>query len=1657
MKKNILISLTLLLCIDSYAQQLDPTWWQPNGTVRAIVKDGNTVYVGGDFTFIGQQAQFGVPIDATSGTPVISFSRPNGEVKAVIPDGSGGWYIGGAFTQIGGLTRNRLAHINSSGQVTNWNPNSDGAVNALVKGGDTIFAGGSFTNIGGNSRLRLAAINAITGITFSWTPNPNGSVNTLLLNSGILYVGGLFSDIGLQFRNRIAALDASTGVATSWNPNASTAVGHSVNALAVSGSVVYAGGSYTAIGGQSRNRIAALDISTGLATAWNPNISTAGSSVNALAVSGNIVYVGGSFTAIGLLTRNRIAALDATINTNNGTAWNPGADSEIKSLAINGLTLYVGGSFSSIGGQLRNRLAALNTSINTNNATSWNPDANNTVSVVAVSGSMVYAGGIFTTIGGVSRSRIAAFNATTGIPTSWNPGADNRVNTLVLNGSTIYAGGMFTSIGGLTRSRIGAVDIVTGIATSWDPTAQNSVNCLRISGSTVYVGGGFTFVGGQSRNNIAAVDITSGLASSWNPDANGIINAIEISGSLIYVGGAFTNIGGQTRNRIAALNQSIGNSTAWDPNSSGTINTIAINGTTIYAGGAFSAIGGQSRNNIAALNANVNTSNAFSWNPFSDNTVNALYFNSDLVYAAGAFTFIGGQFRNGLASLSAFNNSGSAATSWNPNAGATPVAILALNNVVYTGGSFSTIGGQIRANFAKFDDVNITTNTNWSSITTGEGPNGQPNCSDDIIISGNAILTVDVNDAQCANININRYDDNTTGQLKFNSGSQLAVCGSVGVGYTLATSRNGILDMANGGILKIGGLLNLSPGVSTFIPGSGVVEYNSTVAQTVTTTTYNHLVISGSGTKSTFGNISLNGDLTINSGSTLDVSTNISGINISGNWHNDGIFIPGSSTATFSGATAISGTADHSFYDISVTGTLTLFAGLMRVSGNWNNSGTVNHNNGTVSFHTTVFNAIQTVNAGGSAFNNIEHGFGTMQLTNNLVTSGTFVNSGEAFNANGFANTVAGLTSLFSNIYTAGTGVQTFNGGLTISSGTFNGGSNSIVNATNITLTGGTLTAPGSSGSFNVSGNWSRAGTFNHNNGTVVFNGTGPQNIGGSLPTTFNNLTIAGSSGKTLTQNITVNNILSLSRIINTGLNSITSSSGGSITGASSSAFIDGILSRVFSATGSKAFPIGKAGIYRPLSVNYTALTGTSTVTAEQFENVMTGALSPFTVFLENRYWKVTQTGGSNLNYDITLDPGGVSPVGTVLIAKKDGSTIVEIPANTPDFTAQNLNSFSDFALVDRTCTKPVITTEPVGVTKCQGQATTFSVNASGTATLNYQWRKNGINIGTNASTYNIPSISTSDAGNYDVIISNFCGGDTSLAVALNVSQNANAGTVSGTTPICNGATASYSSNGNAGGNWSSSNISVATVNTTSGLVTAVSNGTANIIYTVSTGCNNPVVAFSVINVITCSVTLNLKLFIEGFYTGGGMMDNFGTGGNLFLTGNSNNSSDVDSVFISVVNPVSLAVIETKAGILQVNGNVSVNFTSNVSENASFYLRIDHRNAIQTWSSLPVVMSSNTFYDFTLAPSKAYGNNMVQTFDQAGWAFYSGDISDAALGIGFQDGVIESQDYGDMENAVSIILTGYVTQDITGDGVVESTDYSIMENNVRSIIFAMRP
>jgi glucose/arabinose dehydrogenase len=96
----------------------------------------------------------------------------------------------------------------------------------------------------------------------------------------------------------------------------------------------------------------------------------------------------------------------------------------------------------------------------------------------------------------------------------------------------------------------------------------------------------------------------------------------------------------------------------------------------------------------------------------------------------------------------------------------------------------------------------------------------------------------------------------------------------------------------------------------------------------------------------------------------------------------------------------------------------------------------------------------------------------------------------------------------------------------------------------------------------------------------------------------------------------------------------------------------------------------------------------------------------------------------------------------------------------------------------------PSITTHPASQSVPAGQAVTFSVNATGTQPLAYQWQRGTTNItGATSSSYTFTAQATDNGATFRVIVSNAFGSVTSNAATLNVSVNT-APTATITTPI---------------------------------------------------------------------------------------------------------------------------------------------------------------------------------------------------------------------------------------------------------------------------------
>ena len=231
-----------------FAQTIHENAWATNGPVYAMVRDGGTIYIGGSFTHVGHPTGGLVPLDAATGTPTSSFPKVSGRVYAMTPDGTGGWYIGGTFTAVGGVPRANLAHVASDLSVSPWDPSPNGTIHHIAVIGTTLHVSGYFSEIGGQARYNLAAVDATTGVATAWNPAINGDVYSMVATGSTVYVGGEFSQIGGQVRICLAALDATTGLATAWAPNPDGWVYN----LALRGSTILVGGLFTSIGGVAR-------------------------------------------------------------------------------------------------------------------------------------------------------------------------------------------------------------------------------------------------------------------------------------------------------------------------------------------------------------------------------------------------------------------------------------------------------------------------------------------------------------------------------------------------------------------------------------------------------------------------------------------------------------------------------------------------------------------------------------------------------------------------------------------------------------------------------------------------------------------------------------------------------------------------------------------------------------------------------------------------------------------------------------------------------------------------------------------------------------------------------------------------------------------------------------------------------------------------------------------------------------------------------------------------------------------------------------------------------------------------------------------------------------------------------------------------------------
>lgn len=189
--------------------------------------------------------------------------------------------------------------------------------------------------------------------------------------------------------------------------------------------------------------------------------------------------------------------------------------------------------------------------------------------------------------------------------------------------------------------------------------------------------------------------------------------------------------------------------------------------------------------------------------------------------------------------------------------------------------------------------------------------------------------------------------------------------------------------------------------------------------------------------------------------------------------------------------------------------------------------------------------------------------------------------------------------------------------------------------------------------------------------------------------------------------------------------------------------------------------------------------------------------------------------------------------------------------------------------------------------------------------------------------------------------------------------------------------------------------------------------------------------------------TLNLTLFIEGLYNGGGTMRKALNG-----TGPQFPGTTADQIQVELHNPANYSNIVYTSGNVNLSTTGQASMTIPAAYVGSYYLTIKHRNSIATVSSTPVSMAGTTItYPFNV-PAMVYGGNLLMMIDGV-YAIYSGDVN--------QDGSIDTGDMSPVDNDASNFATGYLSTDVNGDGSIDTGDMTIIDNNASSFVGSITP
>lgn len=884
--------------------------------------------------------------------------------------------------------------------------------------------------------------------------------------------------------------------------------------------------------------------------------------------------------------------------------------------------------------------------------------------------------------------------------------------------------GLFSFI---SQAQIGSLDTTFNpLDIGFRADANETIHTMALqSDGKLVIGGAFTSYNDTARRGVARLTTDGYLDLSFNPGAgaNNAVYGLAIQAdSKIVIGGDFTTYNGISRSRIARLNADGSLDGSFVPDFNDAVYAVAVQQDgKIVVSGAFTTVNGTPCNHIARFNTDGTLDAGFTPGNATNNSIYAIALQPDgKIVIGGSFSLYNGTSRNGVARL---NTDGLLDPAFNPGTGAIGGTVYSLavqsDGKVLIGGYFTSYNGTARNYIARIN-ANGTLDTGFTPGTgaTGGGVLAIAVQSDGKVVIGGYFTS---------------YNGTTRSSL-----ARLNANGTIDASFY---PGNGF----NGGIRSIG------------------IQSDEKLIVSGEFTSYNSVI------KNRIARINVKGPtLIINSvtpaafcaGANLTVSYTVLGVFTAGNKFTAqisdaaGRFISPVNIGTIAG---------------TVSGSMTVTVPVNADGGSGYRIRVVSDNPAIASFD----NGSDLTVIGASTTPFITNSSATTFCAGGKVVLTSSAETGNFWYVNG------GYTGITTPTFTA-----TVTGSYTVRTN-----ENSCMSAASaampVTVTSkptatvtytGTPFCPTGGATPTLTG--TRGGTFSTTSDIAVNATTGTVNLSVPAGTYSIDYTIpptGGCDAVTVTTSIAVrqmpaittqpvagavctgNNISFSVAATGTSVGYQWRKNGIDISGATAATYT--ISNAALTDAGNYSVNVSNAcGAEVSRSVLLSTAQSIAISTQPVAQTLCAGGTASFSVVATGS--KLTYQWRKN-NVNIAGATGNTYAISNVA-ATDAGSYDVVLSGDCASKTSN---------AVALTVNVPVsITTQPTAQAACLGAAANLAVNAAGT-NLSYQWRKGGSNIaGATSRTYTIAAVTSADAGNYDVVITNPCNTVISSVAAVSIS-----------------------------------------------------------------------------------------------------------------------------------------------------------------------------------------------------------------------------------------------------------------------------------------------